>query len=89
MECILFTPICPHSLFNRSTVFSAEQVLTVSADNDYRGEVFLTVDGEKPISLHPSDTVSVRRSPYYTDLILVEDRDFYDIVDHKFVHNRG
>ncbi|MBQ2667118.1 MAG: NAD(+)/NADH kinase [Clostridia bacterium] len=89
MECILFTPICPHSLFNRSTVFCAEQVLTVSADNDYRGEVFLTVDGEKPISLRPSDTVSVCRSRYYTELILVEDRNFYEIVDHKFVHNRG
>ena len=89
MECILFTPICPHSLFNRSTVFSADKVLKVSADNDYTGEVYLTVDGEPPVRLHGEDTVSVRKSAYYTELILTENRNFYDIVDHKFIHNRG
>ena len=89
MECILFTPICPHSLFNRSTAFSADKVLTVSADNDYTGEVYLTVDGEPPLRLHSTDTVSVRKSAYYTELILTEKRSFYDIVDHKFIHNRG
>lgn len=89
MECILFTPICPHSLFNRSTVFSADKVLNVSADNDYTGEVYLTVDGEPPLRIRGEDTVSVRKSAYYTELILTEDRNFYDIVDHKFIHNRG
>lgn len=89
MECILLTPICPHSLFNRSTVFSAEKVLTVSADSDSRGEMYLTVDGSEPIPIRPGEPISVARSDRYTDLILVEDRNFYDIVDTKFVHNRG
>lgn len=88
IECILFTPICPHSLFNRSTAFSAEKVLTVSADNDYTGEVYLTVDGEPPLRLHSTDTVSVKRSAQYTELILTDTHGFYDIVDHKFIHNR-
>ena len=88
IECILFTPICPHSLFNRSTAFSADKVLTVSADSDYNGEVYLTVDGETPLKLHSTDTVSVRRSAYYTELILTDPHGFYDIVDHKFIHNR-
>ena len=89
LECILFTPICPHSLFNRSTVFSGDKVLTVSADSEYRGEMYLTVDGGTPISIKPDDTVSVRRSDYYTKLVMVEDRDFYTIADRKFIHNRG
>ncbi len=89
IECILFTPICPHSLFNRSTVFSAEKVLQISADSEYTGEVYLTVDGGTPVLLHSTDIVSVRRSEYYTELIFVQERNFYDIVDQKLIHNRG
>ncbi|MGN0478979.1 MAG: NAD(+)/NADH kinase [Hominenteromicrobium sp.] len=88
-ECLIFTPICPHSLFNRSTVFSADKVLTVSADNDYLGDIYLTVDGDVPIRIHRSDTISVRRSSYYTELIKMDDRNFYDIVNRKIMHSRG
>lgn len=89
IECILFTPICPHSLFNRSTVFSADKVLKVSADSEYTGEVYLTVDGDTPVLLHSTDTVSIRRSERYTKSVIVQKRDFYDIVNRKFILNRG
>lgn len=88
-ECVIFTPICPHSLFNRSTVFSADKVLTVSADSDYIGDIYLTVDGDVPIRIRRSDTISVRRSSYYTELIKMDDRNFYDIVNRKIIHSGG
>lgn len=89
MDCILFTPICPHSLFNRSTVFSAGKRLTVSADSEYSGDVFLTVDGDDPIRIARSDTISVRRSERATLLIKMDDRNFYDIVNRKILHSGG
>ncbi|MGI6274544.1 MAG: NAD(+)/NADH kinase [Acutalibacteraceae bacterium] len=89
MDCILFTPICPHSLFNRSTVFSADKRLTVSADSEYSGDVFLTVDGDDPIRIARSDTISVRRSERATLLIKMDDRNFYDIVNRKILHSGG
>ena len=89
MDCILFTPICPHSLFNRSTVFSAYKRLTVSADSEYSGDVFLTVDGDDPIRIARSDTISVRRSERATLLIKMDDRNFYDIVNRKILHSGG
>lgn len=89
MDCILFTPICPHSLFNRSTVFSADKRLTVSADSEYSGDVFLTVDGDDPIRIARSDTISVRRSECATLLIKMDDRNFYDIVNRKILHSGG
>lgn len=89
MDCILFTPICPHSLFNRSTVFSADKRLTVSADSEYSGDVFLTVDGDAPIRIARSDTISVRRSERVTLLIKMDDRNFYDIVNRKILHSGG
>ena len=89
MDCILFTPICPHSLFNRSTVFSADKRLTVSADSEYSGDVLLTVDGDDPIRIARSDTISVRRSERATLLIKMDDRNFYDIVNRKILHSGG
>ncbi len=89
MECILFTPICPHSLFNRSTVFSADKRLEVSADSDYHGDVYLTVDGDEPVRIHRNDVISVCRSPRSTMLIKMDDRNFYDIVNRKILHSRG
>ena len=87
MDGIVFTPICPHSLFNRSTVFSADKRLTVSADSEYRGGVYLTVDGDDPIRIARSDTISVRRSARCTSLIKMDDRNFYDIVNRKILHS--
>ena len=73
-ECVIFTPICPHALFNRSTLFCADKTITVSTDSDYSGEVYLTIDGGAPIRIHKTDTVSVSRSTYYTELIQTADR---------------
>ena len=88
-ECVIFTPICPHALFNRSTLFRADKTITVSTDSDYSGEVYLTIDGGAPIRIHKTDTVSVSRSTYYTELIQTDDRNFYDIVDSKFMQSRN
>ncbi len=72
-----------------SRTITAEKVLQISADSEYTGEVYLTVDGGTPVLLHSTDVVSVRRSVYYTELIFVQERNFYDIVDQKLIHNRG
>ena len=88
-ECVIFTPICPHALFNRSTLFCADKTITVSTDSDYSGEVYLTIDGGAPIRIHKTDTVSVSRSTDYTELIQTDERNFYDIVDSKFMQSRN
>ena len=88
-ECVIFTPFCPHALFNRSTLFCADKTITVSTDSDYSGEVYLTIDGGAPIRIHKTDTVSVSRSTYYTELIQTDERNFYDIVDSKFMQSRN
>lgn len=89
MDCILFTPICPHSLFNRSTVFSADKCLAISADQAYSGDVYLTVDGDDPIRVARTDTIVVRKSTRCTSLIKIDDRNFYDTVHRKILHSTG
>ena len=46
MDCILMTPVCPHSLFSRSVLFDGESTLSVSAKIPEGCSCLLTVDGE-------------------------------------------
>lgn len=88
VECIILTPICPHSLFNRSTVFSADRELTISAVGG-AGDTYLTIDGDEPVRIGPNDTVSIKRSSLFTRLIQLDERGFYDRVNQKIMHGLG
>ena len=50
MDCLIYTPICPHSLFSRSVIFGGSTHLTVDIPRNL-GRLFLTVDGEDPVEL--------------------------------------
>ena len=45
MKCILLTPICPHSLFSRSILFSDDSTVEVCVNERCTEDVFVTVDG--------------------------------------------
>lgn len=85
LQCILLTPICPHLLFNRSTVFGGDREIVLTPLGG-AGDTYLTVDGDAPIRIGPHDTVSVKRSALVTRLIELDDRVFYDRVDRKIMH---
>lgn len=88
VEALLLTPICPHSLYARSYVFSAETELTVRPTAS-DGNTFLTVDGEREISLLPGQAVTVRRSAMTAKLIRLKKQSFYDILNHKLINRDG
>ncbi len=85
MECLLFTPICPHTLFNRSLVFSKDTKLNVYVSEKYTGKVFLTLDGERAIELNKSDEISFSHSKKYARLIMAEKKNFYDVLSKKLI----
>lgn len=88
-ECVTSRPSARMRSLIRRTLFCADKTITVSTDSDYSGEVYLTIDGGAPIRIHKTDTVSVSRSTYYTELIQTDERNFYDIVDSKFMQSRN
>ncbi len=88
VSALLLTPICPHSLYARSYVFSAETELTVRPTAS-DGNTFLTVDGEREISLLPGQAVTVRRSAMTAKLIRLKKQSFYDILNHKLINRDG
>ena len=88
VSCLLLTPICPHSLYARSLVFSAQTTLCVQAANGQKN-TFLTVDGEVEIPLAAGETVVVRRAEKKARLIRLGQQSFYEVLDKKLISRDG
>ena len=83
MSCIVFTPVCSHSLFSRPVIFSAESVLSLSAGCDDDSEVYLTVDGRRAKRLERGDTVKISKSDFPARLIVASEKTFYQVLGEK------
>lgn len=88
-ECILATPICPHSLMDRSIIFSSDRELVVKAHNDKMDSPVLTVDGQELIDLDYDAEVRVRVSKTVTRLIKLKPENFYEILNKKIIERRA
>jgi NAD+ kinase len=78
----LLTPICPHTLSDRPIVVqdscSIELKLTAEAES-----VYLTLDGQTGIELHPQDQVRISRAPQRLKLIQPPQKSYYEILRNK------
>lgn len=83
MDCILMTPVCPHSLFSRSVLFDGESTLSVSAKIPEGCSCLLTVDGEVNINIAEGDRVIVRKSGRSLKLISINKLNFYRKLNQK------
>jgi NAD+ kinase len=82
LDAMLFTPIAPHMVFNRSLVLHPDEVvrLEVLPDNP----VIVSVDGRPARELPPGAVVEVRRGRHDALLVRIERSDFYRLVRSKF-----
>ncbi len=89
LQCLLLTPICPHSLHTRPYLFheSAELVLTTGHRPDVT--VCVTVDGEEAIPVPDDGVIRIRRSETQAQLIRLKERSFYEILDQKLLNRKG
>ncbi len=87
LACMIYTPICPHSLFNRSVVFAPDTRLVVDIPRN-RGRLFLTVDGAEPVELRAGDRLVFTRARRYARFIKLTNNSFYDILNQKLLENQ-
>lgn len=83
MDCVLMTPVCPHSLFSRSVLFDGGSTLSVSAKIPDGCSCVLTVDGEVNVSISESDRVIVKKSEQKLMLISINKLNFYRKLNRK------
>lgn len=87
-DCIIETPICPHSLMDRSIIFSADKELIVTANNDQNNSPIMTVDGQEAVNLTPGCQIYIKKSDITTKLIKLKPENFYEVLNKKIIERR-
>lgn len=85
LSCIEITLICPHSLFNRPLLLSAERRITIRHNADHGRSIILSADGEAPVLFPSNGVLTIRRSRDMVSLISLKDGSFYDAVNRKLM----
>ncbi len=81
-EVFTITPICPHTLSNRSVVVGLKTVVTIRALNS-RIETLLSADGEVVAPLAAGETVQIRRSGHSVRLLHLTGDSFFKTLRRK------
>ncbi len=84
IECIQVTPICPHSLFSRTMVFTANRVLEVRHKGD--SDVYFAVDGSESYSIENGDRLIIKKSSKTQRLIDIKGHSFFEAVNNKLMN---
>lgn len=87
IECIEFTPICPHSLFSRTIIFSPDKLLEVTHRGTKDNLVNLCIDGRTEIQVGKNDKIFISKSSKSVNLIDLKCGMFYDAVNNKLMRN--
>ena len=87
LTCFLVTPICPHTLHNRSYVVSEDSVVEIRM-KDFHERPLLSVDGRNDIELEPLDSVFVSKSDYPMKIARIGYSNFYQTIRQK-IRARG
>lgn len=87
-DCIISTPICPHSLRDRSIIFSSDKELVIRTDSDKSNYPVLTVDGQEAVDIKGKSEVKISKSEMTTKLIKLKPENFYEILSKKLIERR-
>lgn len=86
--CVVATPICPHSLINRSIVFSPDKTLEISVANDRNNNAYLSIDGKESVPVNENTKITISKSQYVAKLIKIKPDNFYEILNKKLLERR-
>ena len=81
-EVLTLTPICPHTLSNRSVIVSLDATVRVKVLSE-RVETVLTADGQKMIPLATGDVITIRRSRHTVRLLHLAGSSFFETLRRK------
>lgn len=76
------TPICPHTLSNRSVIVSLDSTIQIKVLNE-KPETILSADGQNERALCQGDVITVRRSRHSVQLMHLEGTSFFATLRQK------
>lgn len=81
-RALIVTPVAPHMLFDRSLVLDAGESVSIEPLDDREAEV--EIDGWTAPCLRPGEVLICRQSTSDARLVTFCNRDYLDILKHKF-----
>lgn len=82
VELIVITPICPHTLYSRSIIVSAQDIVKLEIDDENQ-DIMITTDGQQGYKLSYRDVIYIKKSNEYTNLIRIKNTNFFDLLRSK------
>lgn len=82
-EVMVITPICPHSLSQRSLVLSDDVTIEIAPESGDDGQMLFTVDGRDTTRIDPGDKVIVKKADRSFHLLRLEGTSFYEALRQK------
>ncbi len=82
LELLVITPICPHSLYNRSVIVTGSEKIELRV-RTRQAQVVLTADGQVGFALEDGDSVVVSRATQKVKLVRFADNSFYRLLHQK------
>jgi NAD+ kinase len=82
VDCIIATPICPHTLGVRPLILPADETVTVEVLSPTQ-ELLLTIDGQESETLVPGQRVVVQRAPRPVCLVRFPGQTFFSTLRRK------
>lgn len=79
----LITPICPHSLSQRSLVVSDGAEIVLSPERREEGPMLFTIDGRDTVQISEGTRIIVRKADHGFHLLRLEGRNFYEALRQK------
>lgn len=87
LECIEMNLVCPHSLFARPMIYTADSELSFVHHSPEETAVGFSVDGNDPVMLKKDETLIIRKSDHKIKLIDMTGITFYDSLNRKLMRS--
>lgn len=88
LELMVVTPICPHALWARPLVISANSEVQVVLRSK-QSEMMLTIDGQHGMRLQFGDLIKIRKAMCVAKFIRLSNQTFFDILKEKLKEGDG
>ena len=86
LESILLTPLCPHSLVDRSLIFKPDAVISVESPEENR--LCVSCDGGAPMFIEKGCKAVISRAEFTANFIRIKSDNFIDILYKKLAQRR-
>ncbi|HQA05063.1 MAG TPA: NAD(+)/NADH kinase [Clostridiales bacterium] len=87
IQCIILTPVCPHSLFARSVIFCRDSVFTISPAEEENSPLVISCDGEEAMPLNKSGKCVIKCADIDVGFIIFKEDTFTDVLYNKLATN--